>query len=195
MASLFSSLQLSILSFFSAFFNSWNFGRKSFLPYCCSSGSSGKAENRPLTARSLGYTGRAASSYRSDRASSGWYQFSHNPQPPENNAIYQEKIFYLETELKYMNEQFQMLKNRQLQAQNAAQPMPAEMRSQPQMNSPQQSFGQYPPISGHYSRKPESPNPAGQYPPPSAIVRPFSFFRVCNKSFSKFRRSISVCFM
>ncbi len=72
------------------------------------------------------------------------YQFSHNPQPPENNAIYQEKIFYLETELKYMNEQFQMLKNRQLQAQNAAQPMPAEMRSQPQMNSPQQSFGQYP---------------------------------------------------
>ncbi len=115
------------------------------------------------------------------------YQFSHNPQPPENNAIYQEKIFYLETELKYMNEQFQMLKNRQLQAQNAAQPMPAEMRSQPQMNSPQQSFGQYPPISGHYSRKPESPNPAGQYPPPSAIVRPDSphkdYERLFGKSF------------
>ena len=23
------------------------------------------------------------------------YQFSHNPQPPENNAIYQEKIFFI----------------------------------------------------------------------------------------------------
>ena len=80
------------------------------------------------------------------------YQFSHGPQTPENRAIYQKKIFYLETELKYMNEQFQMLKGRQLQAQNAAQPMPAEMRPQPQIRIPQQ--------------------PVGQYPPPPAVSRP-----------------------
>ena len=46
------------------------------------------------------------------------YRFSRSPQTLENKALYQEKIFYLETELSYMNKQFQMLKDRQLQEQN-----------------------------------------------------------------------------
>lgn len=43
------------------------------------------------------------------------YQLSQTEQTPENRALCQEKIFYLETELKYMNQQFQMLKDRQTQ--------------------------------------------------------------------------------
>ena len=53
------------------------------------------------------------------------YQFSHNPQTPENKTLYQEKIFYLETELTYMNKQFQMLKSRQTLQQKTVQNMPA----------------------------------------------------------------------
>lgn len=41
------------------------------------------------------------------------YQCSHSEQTPESKALCQEKIFYLETELKYMNQQFRMLKDRQ----------------------------------------------------------------------------------
>ena len=78
------------------------------------------------------------------------YRFSRSPQTLENKALYQEKIFYLETELSYMNKQFQMLEDRQLQEQNAAQPVPPELQSQ--TNIPRQ--------------------PAGQYPPVSAVVRP-----------------------
>lgn len=66
------------------------------------------------------------------------YQFSHNPQTPENKAIYQEKIFYLETELKYMNEQFQMLKVRLAAQRDAAQSMTADM---PQQTAPQAAYG------------------------------------------------------
>ena len=81
------------------------------------------------------------------------YQFSHNPQTPENKAIYQDKIFYLEKELKYMNEQFQMLKGRQTAQQNAAQSMTVSMPQQtapqtseqhPQMQMSQQTFRVYP---------------------------------------------------
>ena len=48
------------------------------------------------------------------------YRFSRSPQTLENKALYQEKIFYLETELSYMNKQFQMLKDRQLQERNCS---------------------------------------------------------------------------
>ena len=43
------------------------------------------------------------------------YQCSHSEQSPESKSLCQEKIFYLETELKYMNQQFRMLKDRQTQ--------------------------------------------------------------------------------
>ena len=64
------------------------------------------------------------------------YLFSQNPQTPDNKAIYQKKIFYLETELKYMNEQFQMLKGRQTAPQTSEQ--------HPQMQMSLQTFRVYP---------------------------------------------------
>lgn len=48
------------------------------------------------------------------------YQCSHSGQTSESKALCQEKIFYLETELKYMNQQFRMLKD--LQMKKAAAP-------------------------------------------------------------------------
>ncbi|MBD5454285.1 MAG: hypothetical protein HDR30_08250 [Lachnospiraceae bacterium] len=81
------------------------------------------------------------------------YLYSQNPQTPENKAIYQGKIFYLEKELKYMNEQFQMLKDRQTAQQNVAQSMTVSMPQQttpqtseqhPQMQMSQQTFRVYP---------------------------------------------------
>ncbi len=76
------------------------------------------------------------------------YQLTNNPQTPENKAIYQEKIFYLEKELKYMNEQFQMLKGRQAASQNAAQSMT--------VSTPQQTLRVYPQTPP--SARPEQPH-------------------------------------
>lgn len=70
------------------------------------------------------------------------YQFSHNPQTPENKALYQEKIFYLETELTYMNKQFQMLKSRQTLQQKTVQDMPAAIdRPAPPRKDYEKLFG------------------------------------------------------
>lgn len=93
------------------------------------------------------------------------YQFSHDPQTPENKAIYQEKIFYLETELTYMNEQFRMLKDRQMVRQDAAQRMTANM---PQQNTPQTSRQ----MAYGYPQMSVSSQTAGQYSKAPLVVRP-----------------------
>jgi len=86
------------------------------------------------------------------------YQLSHQEQTPEDRALCQEKIFYLETELTYMNQQFRLLKNRQ-----AAQA--STQFAQTQGGRPQAAFGAEP------ARKPQTTAQSAQAQEPQTTAQ------------------------
>ncbi len=76
------------------------------------------------------------------------YQISHSEQTPESRSRCQEKIFYLETELTYMNQQFQMLRENQARQANAAAAPPTHVPQtpvQPAMQTQQTARAPLPP--------------------------------------------------
>ncbi len=94
------------------------------------------------------------------------YQCSHSEQPPESKSLCQEKIFYLETELKYMNQQFRMLKDRQTQ--RTAVPAAYAEAGRPQAET---MPGAYPPPGTYPQHAAFQTQAVGHYPTPGPVSR------------------------
>lgn len=117
------------------------------------------------------------------------YQLSHSEQEKESKALCQEKIFYLETELKYMNQQFQMLKDRQKQPipVSEAQSEASQMQAGPAVGTyPQHTVFQPQEAGTPLGHTPLPSQAAGHYPAQAPVSPDFprkDYEKIFGKSF------------
>lgn len=114
------------------------------------------------------------------------YQCSHSGQTPECKALCQEKIFYLETELKYMNQQFRMLKD--LQMKKAATPeMSSELprtSAEPVPETNPRHTAPHPQAAGNDPMpRPQAPGRSSASSPTSADLLRKDYEKLFGKSF------------